>query len=310
MRHPKNFLLTVLALFALAGCTRKETEEKRGPAEKQEENVVTLTKEQREHIELKIEPAVLGSLETTLRTAGRVVENANKTAKVASTFEGRIIKLNFDLNDRLKAGDVVGLVEAPEFLGKPLELRAPIDGAVIERKSTVGELVTKGSAIYTISEPKELWLIAEVREHDIGAIKEGQPARFNVLAYPGERFEGKVDRIGTTVEREARTIEVRIGVDNGDGRLKPGMFATVEIVVGQLDGALVVPVSAIQREGDTESVFVAVDVNRFEKRPVKTGLKQPPRVQILEGLKAGEQIVSDGGFILKSEMMKGELGED
>ena len=123
-------------------------------------------------------------------------------------------------------------------------------------------------------------------------------------------FGGKVGRIGTAVEREARTIEARVEIDNSDGRLKPGMFATVEIVVGRLDGVLVVPVSAIQREANTESVFVSIDADRFEKRIVTTGLKQEPSVQILEGLKEGELIVSEGGFIIKSEMMKGDLVED
>ncbi len=303
-------LATAILLLTLAACGKKEDEEKSASLEKQDESIVTLTKEQRAHADLKIEPVKIGSLETTLRTAGRVVENANKTAKITSTLDGRVSKLNFDLNDRVKTGDVVGLVETPELLGRPLELKSPIDGAVIERKSTVGELVTKGTAIYTISEPKELWLIAEVRERDIARVYEGEVVRFNVLAYPAEVFEGKVGRIGSVVEREARTIEARIEVDNSDGRLKPGMFATVDIVVGRLDGVLVVPFSAIQREADTESVFVSIDADRFEKRIVKTGLKQQASVQILEGLKEGDPIVSEGGFIIKSEMIKGELEED
>jgi multidrug efflux pump subunit AcrA (membrane-fusion protein) len=303
-------ILATILLLTLAACGTKEKEEKTASAEKQDENVVTLTKDQREHVELKIAPVKTGSLETTLRTAGRVVENANKTAKITSTLDGRISKLNFDLNDRVKAGDIVGLVETPELLGRPLELKSPIDGAVIERKSTVGELVTKGTAVYTISEPKELWLIAEVRERDIARVREGETVRFNVLAYPGEAFGGKIGRIGTVVEREARTIEARIEVDNSDGRLKPGMFATVDIVVGRVDGVLVVPFSAIQRDAETESVFVSIDADHFEKRTVKTGLKQELSVQILEGLKEGEPVVSEGGFIIKSEMMKGELEED
>ncbi len=308
MNH--RFIAVLLLLVTCVACSQKEEEEKTASGESPDENIVTLTEAQRQYVEIKTEPVVIGNLETTLTTAGRVVENANKTAKITTTLDGRISKLSVDLNDRVHAGDIVGLVETPELLGKPLELKAPIDGAVIERKSTIGELITKGSAVYTISEPKDLWLIAEVRERDIAAVKEGQPARFHVLAYPGESFEGKVARIGSAVEREARTIEARIEVDNRDGRLKPGMFATVEIVVGTLDGARVVPASAIQREGEKESVFVAHPDGRFEKRPVRTGLKQPPRIQIVEGLEEREMVVSEGGFILKSEMMKGELGED
>ena len=296
--------------FAFSSCGRQAADEVNKEPEKHDENIVTLTKDQLEHVTLETDPVARGSLQTILKTAGRVVENANKTAKVTSTLDGRLTRLSVDLNDRVKAGDVVGLVETPELLGRPLELKAPIDGAVVERKSTVGELITKGSAIVTISEPKDLWVIAEVRERDLALVKEGQEAHFSVLAYPNETFAGKISRIGTVVEREARTVEARIQFDNSDGKLKAGMFATVEIAVGSLDKVLVVPVSAIQREADIESVFVALGNGRFEKRIVKTGLKQLSRVEATAGLKEGENVVSEGGFILKSEMMKGELGED
>src|SRR4029077_3554951 len=185
----------------------------------------------------------------TLKAAGRVSDNLNKTAKVASTLEGRLIKLNFDLNDRVKTGDVLGLVQTPELLGKPLELKAPIDGVITERKSTVGELVGKETEIYTISDPADLWVIAEIKERDIGAVKVGQDASFTVLAYPDEEFHGKVVRIGNRVEAESRTMEVRIEVANTNGRLKPGMFADVEIVTTIWQDTLLMPDTALQTDG-------------------------------------------------------------
>ena len=119
---------------ALVGCEKKETtskEEERAKP-KPEENVVTLAKENLELTTIKTEPALKADLQMTLKVAGRVSDNLNKMAKIASTLEGRLIKLNFDLNDRVKAGEVLGLVETPELLGKPLELKAPIDGVVTE----------------------------------------------------------------------------------------------------------------------------------------------------------------------------------
>lgn len=297
-------------VFALSGCSKKEAAEKPEHAEKHEENVVTLSKANLEHVEIKTEPVVLGSIDTTLKAAGRVSENLNKTAKVSSTLEGRLIKLNFDLNDQVKTGDVLGLVQTPELLGRPLELKAPIDGVIVDRKATVGELVGKEKEIYVISDPKDLWVIAEVKERDIGAVKIGQEAVFFVLAFPGEKFRGKVVRTGNQVETESRTLEVRIEVDNSDGRLKAGMFADVEIVTTTLNDVVVVPDRAIQTDEDRQIVFVALDANRFQKRVVKLGMEQHGRAQIVEGLKPGEQVVTDGSFILKSEMLKGELGEE
>lgn len=308
-RH--HFILTIscIALAAvLIGCGKKHEEEKKQT--KHEENIVTLSKESLEHVELKTEPAGISNLETTLKAAGRVTENANKTAKVTSTLEGRLIKLNFDINDPVKTGDVLALVQTPELLGNPLELRSPIDGVVMERKSAAGELVGKEKEIYTISDPIDLWVIAEIKERDIGQVQVGQDAAFTVIAYPGEQFRGKLVRISNTVEAESRTLESRVETRNEDGRLKPGMFADVEIVTTVLQKALVISDEALQSEEDRQIAFVALGNNRFEKRVVKLGLERQGKVQVLEGLKENEQVVTEGSFILKSEMLKGELGEE
>lgn len=312
MSHRIISLFTIALLAGgLAGCGPKaETAAEAKPEAKHEDNIVTLTPENLKHVALKIEPATLSSLGTTLKAAGRISANLNKTAKVTSTFEGRLTKLNFDLNDRVKAGDVMALVESPELLGRQLEIKATIEGVIIEREATTGELVDKAKEIYTISDPTQLWAIAEVKERDIAAVKVGQDAAFAALAYPEEKFHGKVVLIGNQVEAGSRTIEVRIAVDNADGRLKPGMFADVEITTTILDNVLLIPDSALQTDGEEQIVFVALDGNKFEKRIVKLGLEQTGRVQILSGVKAGENIVTEGSFILKSEMLKGQLGEE
>lgn len=312
LRRVSIAVFTAIALGAFASCTKKEAvsaEPEKGK-EKHDENVVTLKKENLEHVTIKTEPVRRGDLETTLKAAGRISVNTNKTAKVASTLEGRLIKLNFDVNDRVKAGDVMALIQTPELLGRPLEVKAPLDGIVVERKSTTGELIGKETEIYTISDPTDLWVIAEVKERDVGAVKDGQAVRFSVLAYPGEQFEGRVVRVGNRLEEKSRTLEVRIETDNADGRLKPGMFADVEITTTVISGVLLIPDSALQSEEDNRIVFVALDALRFQKRVIKTGREQRGTLEVTEGLKEGEKVVTDGSFILKSEMMKGELGEE
>jgi multidrug efflux pump subunit AcrA (membrane-fusion protein) len=121
----------------------------------------------------------------TLKAAGRVSDNLNKTAKVASTLEGRLIKLNFDLNDHVKTGDVLGLVQTPELLGKPLELKAPIDGVITERKSTVGELVGGNRNLHD-QDP------ADLGDHEIkeraSVHRSRQDASFTVLAFIRRRI--------------------------------------------------------------------------------------------------------------------------
>ncbi len=303
-------------LVALSGCEKKASPAKSGAEAKPEaktkhdENVVTLTKENLERVAIKTEPVVRGSLEMMLRAVGRISENLNKTAKVTSTLEGRLMKLNYDLNQPVKAGDVVGLVQTPELLGKLLELKAPIDGIVTERRSTMGELIGKDSQIYTISDPTDLWVLAEVKERDVGALRVGQEATFTVLAYPGETFKGEVVLVGNRVESESRTLEARVEVNNRDGRLKPGMFADVEIATTALNDVLVISDDALQSLEDEQVVFVSLGEGKFEKRVVKLGLERRGRVQITDGLKEGDKVVTEGSFILKSELLKGELGEE
>jgi multidrug efflux pump subunit AcrA (membrane-fusion protein) len=306
-----SYRILALLLFACAllACGEKH-EEETSSSEKRDENVVTLTKENLEHANIETEPVEFGSIETTLKAAGRVTENQNKTAKISSTLEGRLIKVNVDLNDPVKAGDVLALVQTPELLGRPLELKAPIDGVIVDRKASMGELVGKDKEIFTISDPNDLWVIAEIKERDIGAVKAGQDASFSVLAYPGETFRGKIMRVANAVEAQSRTVEARIEASNPDGRLKPGMFADVEITTTMLSNVLVIPDSALQTDGDSQIVFVALDGTKFEKRPVKLGIEQHNRAQVLDGLKPGETVVTQGSFVLKSEMLKGELGEE
>ncbi|MFA6286126.1 MAG: efflux RND transporter periplasmic adaptor subunit [Opitutaceae bacterium] len=307
--HP----LAIALLVTLSGCGKKETASAQPETEapsKHEENVVTLTKESLAHVTLQTEVVALGSLDLTLKAVGRIGDNLNKTAKVTTTFEGRLTKLNVDLNDRVKAGDVLALVQTPELLGKSLELKAPIDGIIIERNSTPGELIGKDTAIYTISDPTDLWVIAEIKERDIGAVHAGQEAFFTVLAYPGEKFPGKVTLLSNRVEAESRTLETRIEVSNADGRLKPGMFTDVEIATTALKDVLIVSDQALQTLENDKIVFVALSDTTFEKRVITTGMEQHGRMQVLTGLKAGERVVTDGSFILKSELLKGELGEE
>ncbi|MEP6672687.1 MAG: efflux RND transporter periplasmic adaptor subunit [Chthoniobacter sp.] len=307
----KCTIVLAVAAFTLAGCSKKEdAAEKEAPAEKQDDKIVTLTKEQLEHVDLKTEVAATGDLDITLKAAGRVSPNMNKTAKVASTLDGRIAKLNADINDPVKTGDVLALVQVPELIGKPLELKAPIDGVVTERNQAVGELVDKTSAVYVISDPTDLWVLAEIKERDIAAVKLGQDASFTVVAYPEETFRGKVVRLGNKVEDQSRTVEVRIEVNNADGRLKPGMFADVAIVTTVTKDVLVISDHALQSVEDGQIVFVELEPGKFEKRVVKLGLAQQGHVQVIEGVKAGEKVVTDGSFVLKSEMLKSEMEAD
>ena len=303
-----SYLVIALLITGLLGCSKKQvSNEAAKPDDNAGQNVLKLSKESLTHVKIETQPVVRGNLQLTLKAAGRLSANLNKTAKVFTTLEGRLTKLNFDLGDSVKPGDVLASIETPELLGKPLELKAPIAGVITERKSTPGELVKKESEIYTISDPTQLWVITAIKERDIGAVRVGQEASFKVLAFEHEEFHGRVTRIGSEIDAGSRTLEVRIEAANPDGKLKPGMFADVEIKTVVTENVLLIPDAAIQTDGEEQIVFVARDPTTFERRTVKLGLQQDTQMQIMEGLKEGEPVVTEGGFILKSEMLKSEM---
>lgn len=305
----RDAVVFLAALASISSCFKKEAAPAAAAEPKPPENIVMLSAANLANMQIKVEIAKLGNLETKLAVAGRVSENANKTAKVVSTMEGRLIKLNSDLTDRVQADEIIALVQTPELLGKLLEVKAPIDGVVTERKSTAGESITKDTPLYVISDPTNLWVLAEIKERDIGQVKAGQEAVFSVLSYPGEKFRGRVALIGSSLDQQSRTLEVRLETRNEEGKLKPGMFADVEITTTAVIGALLISDAAVQKMGEAQVVFVPLGQNKFEKRVVKFGAREGADVQVLSGLKEGEKVVTEGSFILKSQMLKGEMGE-
>ena len=139
--------LIVICLALLVGCTEKEkkSEDKPNAAPK---DAVQLSDESLKLIPLGFVSVNAGKLELTLPAPGRVSFNLNHTAKVTATLEGRIVKMNFDVGVPVHAGEVMALLDSPDLLNKPLELKAPIAGQVSERHGAVGEIVDKGTVLY------------------------------------------------------------------------------------------------------------------------------------------------------------------
>jgi multidrug efflux pump subunit AcrA (membrane-fusion protein) len=314
IRHWSIQLGVVIACAALlTGCGQKDSDEAaKNPVPQpapEQKDTVQLSDESLKLVTINTITVGHGKLSLTLRAPGHVSFNLNHTAKLTSTFEGRIAKMNYDVGAAVQEGDVMALIDSPEFLNKSLELKAPIAGHVIERHGTVGEIVDKGKELYTISDPTNVWVIADVNANDIAAVLIGQEATVHTTAYSDEAFAGKVVLVNPEVEEKSRTVQVRIETDNQNARLKPGMFADVEVVTSMVDNVVVIPDEAIQRLDDQEIVFVATDAHTFIKRTIKTGRAQNGNAEILDGLKDGERVVTKGSFLLKSELLKRQFGE-
>ena len=181
-----------------------------------------------------------------------------------------------------------------------IPFRAPAAGIVVEKMAVQGMRVMAGQTLYRLADLSVVWVEADVYEQDLAQIRIGQSATVTLDAYPGEPFVGRATYIYPTVAEQTRTAKVRFEFANRGGRLKPGMYATVQLA-GRAASALTIPADALLDTGSEQLVFVARGEGYFEPRPVKAGRRTEDGVEVLEGLKEGEQVASGATFFLDSE---------
>jgi cobalt-zinc-cadmium efflux system membrane fusion protein len=189
-------------------------------------------------------------------------------------------------------------------------IRAPINGQVIEREVTLGELVApEKEALLVLADPTTLWVVADVPEARLRDVALGTAAQVRIGAAGEQPVAGKVSFIAPSLDPNTRTVPVRIEVPNANGQLKPGMFATAVLASSHQTGeaVLTVPDEAVQTIEGGPAVFVPVEgePNTFAKRAVTVGPAVGGFVPVTSGLKEGESVVVSGSFILKAELGKG-----
>jgi Cu(I)/Ag(I) efflux system membrane fusion protein len=181
-------------------------------------------------------------------------------------------------------------------------LRSPANGVVLEKPAIQGKRFMAGDVLYQVADLSQVWLLAEVFEQDLGQVRIGQSANIRVDAYPEKVFTGKVTFIYPTVTPESRTAKVRIELANPQALLKPSMYARAEFLSSRGKGqTLAVPDSAVLDTGTRQLVLVQRGEGRFEPRPVKLGARGDGYIEILEGVKAGENVVVSANFLIDAE---------
>lgn len=189
--------------------------------------------------------------------------------------------------------------------GTRFTLASPIAGTVLQRNALRGRLIDAEHALYVVGDLSELWLIAHAFERDALRIRTGTTARASFPALPGQEFSGQVTLVGSRVDPASRTVDIRIQIQNPDGKLRPGMSATSHIPVGDATPIVTLPVAALQRLPEGWCVFLPRDEpGAYELRPVGRGRDLAGEVEIVRGLKPGERVVVEGAFLLKAEAEK------
>ena len=213
--------------------------------------------------------------------------------------------------ERLRLWDVTDAqIAALERRGKAepvLTVYAPSSGIVMKREALPGKYVEPGTTLYEVADLSTVWIYADIYESEVAATKVGQPATVTFAAYPGEAFHGKVAYVYPTLNTEARTVRVRSEFPNPELKLKPGMYGNVILQTAAVK-TLVVPKEAVLDTGLRQLVFLDRDQGIYQPYPIKLGRQSQDRVEVLEGLKEGDRVVTSANFLLDAESKLASAG--
>lgn len=231
----------------------------------------------------------LANAEGTFRSAGIALAAARNRLRILGRSESEIAAIE-------SAPDTAKM--NPEAL-----VPAPVGGTIIQRQVSVGQYINSaatGSAtpVFSIGNLLTVWLVANVREADVSQVHVDDPIEVRVLTYPDRVFKARLTYVGAVVDNNTRRVSVRAAVDNPDGALKPEMFATFRIITSADSTAPAVPESAVVYEGDTARVWIARDDRTLALRQIKKGRVSDGMVEVLDGVKPGEKIVTSGTLFI------------
>ncbi|MGC2425128.1 MAG: efflux RND transporter periplasmic adaptor subunit [Nitrospirota bacterium] len=191
-------------------------------------------------------------------------------------------------------------LDATGQVNNTISVYSPVSGTVTDIKAREGDYVAEGSEVFTVSDLSRVWMEAEVYEYEFSKVSLGSRVEVTAEAYPGRVFSGTVSFIDPSVNPQSRTVRVRANMSNKSGMLKPEMFVTAKIMSKPVRG-VVVPASAVLYTGNGNVAWVEEKPNVFTMRSVTPGLRSGDDYQILAGLKPGEHVVTEGGFLIDSE---------
>ena len=196
--------------------------------------------------------------------------------------------------------DQIDSLEARGTVARTLTLRAPRSGEIVQKNVIEGQAVQAGTNLFLIADRSELWVDVAIFEQDAAAVRLGTPATIIVDALPSRTFQGRVTFIYPQLDEKTRTLTARVEVANSSGALRPGMFATAELSrAGRR--AVSVPLTAVLPTGTKDLVFVNRGDGRFVPREVRVGARSDSLVELVEGIKAGDEVIASATYLLDSE---------
>lgn len=259
---------------------------------------------------LRVYSPALVSAQEELILARRLADRAAPGTRAAANAHELLAAARRRLAYWDVPADEIRRIEEEGVADKALVLRAPASGVVVEKSAVEGGRIGPGLTLFRIADLSRVWVEAEVFERDLALLQLGQDAEVSFQALPGETLRGRVSYVYPSVSREARTGRVRLQLANPGLRLKPGMYAEIRVdLPSARERALQVPRSAVIATGERSVVFVRHTDETLVPHEVTPGMAAGDRVEILEGLEPGDQVVSSAAFLVDAESNLGPLLE-
>ncbi|MCK0511618.1 efflux RND transporter periplasmic adaptor subunit [Aromatoleum buckelii] len=240
----------------------------------------------------------LQSASEELRIAERLQRDSAATDPIASEAARRLADAT---RERLQNWQVAAPREGEGKIAQRQTFHSPANGVVLEKNAVQGARFMPGEAVYRIADLSKVWVIADIFERDLARVSVGQRASVTLDAFPDRHFDSKVGYLYPTLNVETRSTRIRLELDNREGLLRPGMFAHVELASGSPTPRVTVPTSAVIDDGVRQVVLIALDEGRFKPQPVRLGERGTEHVEVLEGVEAGDRVVTSANFLIDSE---------
>jgi cobalt-zinc-cadmium efflux system membrane fusion protein len=263
---------------------------------------VLLTEEGVKNLGIETVTVEESTFEESAFALGRVEVIPGRTGAVSSRISGRLVELNVNPGDTVSEGQVIAKVESRQPGDPPpvIPLSSPIKGLVMHSDARLGDPVEPDKALLEITDLSEVYAVSRVPEYQAGSIKPGAKAKIKVAALGEREFEGELLRFGTAADQESGTIDAYFKLPNADGILRPGMRAEFTILSGIRENVLSVPKDSLQGNPANRHVYVkhVTLANAFDRVNVQVGEASGDRVEIVDGLYPGDEVVTRGSYSL------------
>lgn len=290
----------LLALCTLIACADPANRETHGD----EPNSSPATVEHMARFGVTVGTAAAGTVDRGLQLAGEVRPNADRLGHLAPRFAGVAREVRKAVGDPVRAGEVLARIESEHL--STYALTAAFDGTVIDRHVTLGETVGPERAAFIVADLSTVWIELAVHQQGLPQVRVGQTV--HVAASHGPEADGVVSYVAPVVDQATRMATARVVLPNADGAWRPGTFVDAS-VRDDVPARVVVPRAAVQRVDGAPVVFV-VDDEHFVARPVRLGQSGRTRVEIVDGLAAGDRFAEQNAFLVRAEAGKGDAGHE